>query len=93
MTTNTSSMQITHVQVYPILDPQTKKKAFARICINDELQLTGLTIYEGTHGLFVSYPNDPNFKGEDYKQIYYPVSSELRKHIETVILDEYEKEL
>tara|TARA_B110000483_G_scaffold226847_1_gene288010 strand:- start:833 stop:1123 length:291 start_codon:yes stop_codon:yes gene_type:complete len=89
---NDNQLLITQVQVFPIKEPQGKLKAFARISLNDALQLTGLRIYEGTHGLFVSYPNDASYKGEDYKQVYYPVTSELRKHIEETVLTEYENE-
>jgi len=52
--------------------------------------LTGLRVYNGTNGLFVSYPNDPRYKGEDYKQLFYPVTKELRDLVETAILKEYD---
>lgn len=86
-------MKITSCQVFPILENEGKKlKAFARITLNDALVLTSLRVYQGTNGLFVSYPSDPNYKGEDYKQLYYPVTAELRKDIEETILKDYEKE-
>ena len=88
-----TQIKITQVQVFTILEPKGTLKGFARVCLADALQLTGLRIYEDTHGLFVSYPNDPNYKGEDYKQIFYPVTSELRKDIEKTILAEYKTEL
>lgn len=87
-----SDLKCTQVQVFPVAEVKGKLKAFARVCLNDSLQLTSLRIYEGTHGLFVSYPNDPNYKGEDYKQLFYPVSKELRDHIEQLVLQEYETE-
>jgi len=86
-------MIVTNIQVFPVAEHEGKLKAFARICLNDSLQLTGLRVYQGTNGLFVSYPNDPNYKGEDYKQIYYPVKRELRELIEKEVLAEYEREL
>mgnify|MGYP003631218815 CR=1 FL=1 len=89
-----SQIKITLVQVFPIKESHGGKlKAFARVCLADSLQLTGLRVYEGTHGLFVSYPNDPNYAGEDYKQIFYPVTRELRTHIEETILTEYFREI
>lgn len=87
-----TDLKVTQVQVFPIKETTGKLRAFARITLNDQLQLTALRLYEGTHGLFVSYPNDPNYKGEDYKQLYYPVSKELRDLIEKSILTEYEHE-
>ena len=56
---------------------------------NQILQLTGLRVYEGVNGLFVSYPNDTSRPGEEYHQIYYPLTSELRAAIEKAILEEY----
>jgi len=88
-----NDLKITQVQTFPLTEPQGKLMAFARVCINDALQLTGLRIYQGTHGLFVSYPNDSSYKGDDYKQVYYPVTRELREHIEVTILHDYECEL
>ena len=88
-----SGVQITQVQTFPIKEPHGKLMGFARVCLNDALQLTGLRIYKGTHGLFVSYPNDTSHKGDDYKQVYYPVESELRSLIEVTILHDYEREL
>ena len=57
---------------------------------NDQLQLNGLRVYDGAKGLFVSYPNDVSRKGEEYHQIYHPVSSELRASIEKTVLEEYQ---
>ena len=58
--------------------------------LEDQLQLTGLRVYEGAKGLFVSYPNNLSYKGEEYHQIYYPVTGDLRAAIEKAILAEYE---
>lgn len=87
-------MKISQVRVFPLREASkaSKLKGLARICIEDSLQLTGLRIYQGTNGLFVSYPNDPNHKGEDYKQLYYPVQAELRREIEKAVLESYEFE-
>ena len=70
-------------------EPKGKLIGYARIMLGDQLQLTGIRIYEGCNGKFVSYPNDPGYKGEDYKQLYYPVTRELREAIEEAILAEY----
>lgn len=80
---------ITHIQVYPVREPKGKLRAFARVLLGDQLQLTGLRVYDGANGLFVSYPNDPAHKGEDYKQLFYPVTRELRDAIEKQVLAEY----
>lgn len=87
----TPKTRITNCQVYPVREPMGKLKAYARIVLDDEVQWTKLRVYEGTHGLFVSYPNDPETKGEDYRQLYYPLTRELRNHVEQVVLAEYGK--
>jgi stage V sporulation protein G len=85
-------LEITNVTVFPVLN-EGKFKAFARICLNDALQLTSLRVYQGTNGLFVSYPNDPNYKGDDYKQLFYPITREFREIVEKTILDKYQEEM
>jgi stage V sporulation protein G len=82
-------MMVTHVQVYPLAEAVGRTRAFARVVLDDQLQLTGLRVIEGTNGLFVSYPNDPSHRGEDYRSIFYPVTSELRDHVESVVLGKY----
>jgi stage V sporulation protein G len=80
---------ITHLQVYPVREPKGKLIAYARVLLNDQLQLTALRLYNGVNGPFVSYPSDPNYKGEDYRQVFYPVTKELRDTIEAAVIKEY----
>lgn len=87
------TLQITSCQVFPIKTPLGKTCGFARAVLNEQIQLTGLRIVDGANGLFVSYPNDPSYKGEDYKSLFYPLTRELRDHIESVILSKYEEAL
>ncbi len=89
MKTATTSLPVTQVQVFPLQQEGGKLRAFARVLIGDALLLTSLRVYEGSKGLFVSYPNDPNHKGEDYRQLFYPVTKELRDEIEAKVLEEY----
>jgi len=83
------TLEITNVQTFPLKEPLGKTKGFARVVLNDQIQLTGLRIVDGANGLFVAYPNDPSYKGEDYKSIFYPLTRELRDHIETVVIAKY----
>ena len=82
-------MKVTNVQVYPVREPQGKLRAYARVVLDDQLQLTGMRVYEGSNGYFVSYPSDPTTRGEDYRQIFYPVTRELRDLLEVEILTEW----
>lgn len=82
-------LQITSCQVFPIKEPVGKTVAYARCVLNDQIQLTGIRVIDGMNGLFVSYPNDPTYKGDDYRPLFYPVTRELRDHIEETLLVEY----
>ena len=48
---------------------------------------------EGENGLFVAYPNDPFYKGEDYRSVCFPITRQLREHIETCVLEKYQASL
>ena len=82
-------LTVTHVQVYPVKESQGKTKAFARVVVNEQLQLTGLRVLDGSNGMFVSYPNDPSYKGEDYRSIFYPLNKEFREHVEHCVLEKF----
>lgn len=90
MTTETETLEVTSVQVYPVKASSGKTKALARVVLMDQLQLTNLRVIEGSNGVFVGYPNDPSHKGEDYRQLFYPVTAALRNEIERVVLEKYE---
>lgn len=84
-----NSLIVSNCQVFPLKEALGKTKALARVVLNDQLQLTGLRIIEGSNGLFVSYPNDPGYKGEDYRSLFYPITKELREHVESVVLAKF----
>ena len=83
---------VTSVQVYPFKEgPFTGKMlAMASIVLNDQLQVHGLRIMEGENGLFVGYPNDPFYKGEDFRSVCFPMTRQLREHIENCVLEKYQ---
>ena len=82
-------MKITRLQVFPLKSVGQKTIAFARITLDDALCLNGIRIIEGQAGIFVSYPNDPSWRGEDYKSLFYPLTRELREYIESEIIKAY----
>lgn len=88
-----STLQVTHVQVYPLKEPVGKTKAMVRVVLGDHLQLTGMRLVDGVGGLFLAYPNDPGYKGDDYRSLFYPVTRELREHIEQKALKAFEEAL
>ena len=88
-------LAVTSVQVYPFKEgPFTGKMlAKASIVLNDQLQVRGLRIMEGENGLFVGYPNDPFYKGEDFRSVCFPMTRQLREHIENCVLEKYQASL
>lgn len=82
---------VTSVQVFPFKDsPLATVKAMATVVLNDQLMIRGLRVMKGINGLFVSYPNDPFYKGEDFRTVCNPLTRQLRKHIENCILEKYQ---
>ena len=85
-------LRVTHVTVYPFklsVDKSNHIRGVAEIVLNDQLIVRGLRVMDGVNGLFVSYPNDPFYKGEDFRSIYYPISREQREVVENAVLDKY----
>lgn len=58
---------------------------------NDQFIVRGLRILDCTTGLFVSYPVDPFYKGEDLRCIAQPITRNLRENIEKCILEKYQE--
>ncbi|MCQ2104596.1 MAG: SpoVG family protein [Fibrobacter sp.] len=85
-------LAITNVQVFPFKEGASlgHMKGLASVVFNDQLMLRGLRIMDGENGLFVGYPNDPFYKGEDFRCIAQPITRQLREHIENCILEKYQ---
>ena len=79
------------VTVFPNLPGAAHVKGVAEVVLNDQLIVRGLRILDGTTGLFVSYPVDPFYKGEDLRSIAQPITRQLREHIENCILEKYQE--
>lgn len=85
-------LAITSVQVYPFKEGVSMGhiKGLASIILNDQILIRGLRILEGENGLFVGYPNDPFYKGDDYHSICMPLTRQLKEHIEKCVLEKYQ---
>jgi stage V sporulation protein G len=82
-------MKITAVNIFPIEDSTTSLKGFAQVTLDDVLRLTGIKIFEGESGNYISYPKNP--KSKQNLCFVFPIDKELREHISNEILDEWEK--
>ena len=96
MNTNENDvLKVTQVKVFPFKEGPSMGhiKALATVVLNDQLNLRGLRVMDGKDGLFVGYPVDPFYKGEEYRSIFFPITRELREEIETAVLKEYTLQL
>ena len=88
---------ITNISVYTLNDTSSKTVALATVTISDCLVLTGLRIVKGKKGMFVSMPqrklSKPDKNGNEYADIFFPVTHGFREELNNAILDEYDKKV
>lgn len=51
-------------------DGSSKTKAFIELCLDETLVLKGMTLVEGSHGLFLSFPSTKGKNSKYYNSIY-----------------------
>ena len=88
-------LAVTQVQVFPFKEGPSMGRmlALATIVLNDQFQVRGLRIMDGENGLYVGYPNDPFYKGEDFRSVCCLMTRQLREHIENCVLEKYHASL
>jgi len=88
-------LAVTQVQVYPFKDSPSlgHVKALASVVLNDQLNIRGLRVMDGENGLFVGFPSDPFYRGEDFKSVVFPITKQLREHIENCVLEKFQYEM
>lgn len=88
-------LAVTQVQVFPFRDSPSLGhiKAVASVVLNDQLHIRGLRVMDGENGLFVGFPLDPFYKGEDFKSVVFPITKQLREHIENCVLEKFQCEM
>lgn len=85
-------LAVTSVQVYPFTEGPSMGhiKGLASVVLNDQFLIRGLRVMEGENGMFVGYPVDPFFRGEEYRSVCFPTARNLREHIENCVLEKYQ---
>ena len=76
------------VRVYPIDDPQGSTLAFASAALDGVAAIRGIRVVNSDKGAFVSMPQSKDKEGK-YHDIAFPLNGELRKAINTDVLEEY----
>lgn len=88
---------ITNVSVCTLNDSNSKTVALATVTVADCLVLTGLRIVKGKKGMFVSMPqrklSKPDKNGNEYADIFFPVTHDFREELNDAILDEYDNKV
>lgn len=88
---------ITNISVYTLNDSNSKTVALATVTIADCLVLTSLRIVKGKKGMFVTMPqrklSKPDKNGNEYADIFFPVTHDFREELNNAILDEYDRAL
>lgn len=84
-------IKVTNVRVFPFKETSKMMytKGMANITLNDAIVIRGLRIMDGTDGLFVAYPADPFYKGEDTRNLVAPSRDDVRSYIEAVVLNKF----
>lgn len=84
-------IKVTQVWVFPFKETShlMYTKGMAVITLNDAIVIRNLRIMEGPNGMFVAYPTDPFFKGDDTRSIVAPSRDDVRSYIEAVVLNKF----
>lgn len=73
------------------LEDKGKLKAAGSITLDDSFVVSGIGVFEGPRGLFVSLPRVLGSDGK-YHDTSYPLSRDLREDISQSVLNEYRRE-
>lgn len=84
-------IKVTNVRVFPFKETSQMMytKGMANITLNDAVVIRGLRIMNGMNGLFVAYPTDPFYKGDDARSVVAPSRDDVRSYIEAVVLNKF----
>ena len=90
-----TTMQVTDCKIFPFREGPSLGhiKALANIILGNQILIRGLRVMDGENGLFVSYPLDPFFKGDDFRSLCNPLTRTMREHIETTVLEKYQQSI
>ena len=82
-------MQITKVTIRKETHNMGKTLGKADIVFDDQLFIRGIKIKNGVNGMYLSMPADLT-PDKEYKSIVFPITRELREHMENKVLEAYQ---
>lgn len=71
-------------------DGNSKTKAFIELCLDETLIIKGMTLVEGSKGLFLSFPSTKGKDGKYYNSIY-SMDKEFTGLLEEACIKKYNK--
>jgi stage V sporulation protein G len=84
------NMEITEIRL--TIRNEEKLKAFANVTFDNSFVIRGLKIINGNRGYFISMPSKRRPDGT-YQDIAHPINSEMRRTLERMVLEAYEREV
>lgn len=69
-------------------DGNSKTKAFIELCLDETLIIKGMTLVEGSKGLFLSFPSIKGKDGKYYNSIY-SMDKEFTGQLEEACIKKY----
>ena len=69
-------------------DGNSKTKAFIELCLDETLIIKGMTLVEGSKGLFLSFPSTKGKNGKYYNSIY-SIDKEFMGQLEEACIKKY----
>lgn len=69
-------------------DGNSKTKAFIELCLDKTLIIKGMTLVEGSKGLFLSFPSSKGKDGKYYNSIY-SMNKEFTDQLEEACIKKY----
>ena len=87
---DTTMAEITNVSFRPYKQKGNNLKGFAQVTLDDELVLTGIKLVKGGRGLFISMPAEYWPSDEEYHDIFFPITKELRAAMQEAVIEAYE---
>lgn len=82
-------MEVTDVRVRKVY-PEGKMRGIVSVTFDDVFVIHDIKVIEGQNGFFIAMPSRKTPDGE-FKDICHPITSEMRKIMQTAVLDAYDK--
>jgi stage V sporulation protein G len=70
---------------------QGRLQGYASITLDGSLAVHGIRVIRGDDRVFVAMPSKKD--GEKFRDIVHPINGELRREIESAVIEEYENSL